>query len=173
ANDPGVSLSITPFLKDMSVLEYQTHEHTVSTLMQHFTGDPPQSRVLDVACGSGLVAKKVKATLFVGVDASEGMLKEAKLTGLYQYFAVWEVCETARPGGLVCLSKEHYPCPEYSSYNKALERALTQMESEGQLARLTATKIRRFLVNTQTDEEELNKRGYIPGTVHLFRKSYF
>lgn len=55
--------------------------------MKYFTEDPSQTRVLDVACGSGLVAKKMVESgfgQFVGVDASEGMLKEAELTGLYQ-----------------------------------------------------------------------------------------
>uniref|UniRef100_A0A8C6TSL4 Methyltransferase domain-containing protein n=1 Tax=Neogobius melanostomus TaxID=47308 RepID=A0A8C6TSL4_9GOBI len=73
--------------RDLLTMEYRAHEHAVTVLMQHFTGDPSQTRVLDVACGSGLVAKRMVELgfcQFVGVDASEGMLKEAKLTGLYQ-----------------------------------------------------------------------------------------
>ncbi|KAK7925285.1 hypothetical protein WMY93_007595 [Mugilogobius chulae] len=73
--------------QNLSLLEYKSPEYLVTVLMQHFTGDPAHTRVLDVACGSGLVAKKmVKLGFrqFVGVDASEGMLKEAENTKLYQ-----------------------------------------------------------------------------------------
>lgn len=69
------------------MLEYRAHEHGVTVLMQHFTGDTSKTKVLDLACGSGLVAKKMVELgfrQFVGVDASEEMLKEAHLTGLYQ-----------------------------------------------------------------------------------------
>ncbi|CAL9685057.1 unnamed protein product [Knipowitschia caucasica] len=68
-------------------MQYQGHVHTVSLLIKHFRGDPAQARVLDVACGTGLVAKQMSLLgfrHFVGVDASEGMLREAELTQLYE-----------------------------------------------------------------------------------------
>ncbi|KAK7925284.1 hypothetical protein WMY93_007594 [Mugilogobius chulae] len=170
--------------QDLSLLEYKGPEYLVTVLMQHFTGDPAHTRVLDVACGSGLVAKKAVR----GVDASEGMLKEAENTKLYQDLqlavlgkqplsvekdsfdvvtvsggfnpgfipisVVRELCEATKPGGLVCICRGNYSRPEYISYDTELEEELTKMESEGLWTRLTDTKVPRFVINTETEELE-------------------
>uniref|UniRef100_A0A8C6TCF7 Methyltransferase domain-containing protein n=1 Tax=Neogobius melanostomus TaxID=47308 RepID=A0A8C6TCF7_9GOBI len=193
---------------DILTLGYRAHEHAVTVLMQHFTGDPSQTRVLDVACGSGLVAKTMVELgfgQFVGVDASEGMLKEAELTGLYQdlhhailgtqalsvereWFdvvtvvgglypgfipvsAVREFYEATKPGGLVCMSRGNYPRPEYISYDEALEETLAEMETEGLWTRLTATKVQRYVADHLCEEEDPDRREYIPGTIYVFKKS--
>lgn len=73
--------------QDMSVLEYRAPALAVKTLSTHFTGDRQTAVVLDVACGTGLVAKQLKSIgfgHFVGVDGSKPMLEVAKNTGLYQ-----------------------------------------------------------------------------------------
>lgn len=73
--------------QDMSVLEYRAPAFAAKTLSPHFTGDRENAVVLDIACGTGLVAKQLKCLgfgHFVGVDGSTAMLEEAKNTGLYQ-----------------------------------------------------------------------------------------
>uniref|UniRef100_A0A8C6TLT3 Methyltransferase like 27 n=1 Tax=Neogobius melanostomus TaxID=47308 RepID=A0A8C6TLT3_9GOBI len=73
--------------QDVSVLEYHAPSFAAKTLSPHFTGDRPSAVVLDIACGTGLVAKQLKSLgfgRFVGVDGSQPMLALAKSTGLYQ-----------------------------------------------------------------------------------------
>uniref|UniRef100_A0A8C6U7Y0 Methyltransferase domain-containing protein n=1 Tax=Neogobius melanostomus TaxID=47308 RepID=A0A8C6U7Y0_9GOBI len=71
---------------DCCNLGYKGPVCTAEVLMKHFTLSPDQVRVLDLACGTGLVAKEVRPGFrhFVGVDASQPMLEKARLTGLYQ-----------------------------------------------------------------------------------------
>lgn len=89
--DPQYDEWAPNYEKDLALMEYRAQEDLVQALVQYFRATPAQTlaqtRILDVACGSGLVAKKLseyKFCHFVGVDASAGMLREAKQTGLYQ-----------------------------------------------------------------------------------------
>ncbi|KAF1388569.1 hypothetical protein PFLUV_G00091660 [Perca fluviatilis] len=73
--------------QDHSLIGYRAPHQTVDFLNANFSGSREQVLVLDVACGSGWVAK-LMAELgfrnFVGVDGSKGMLEQAAKTGLYQ-----------------------------------------------------------------------------------------
>ncbi|XP_033836572.1 methyltransferase-like protein 27 [Periophthalmus magnuspinnatus] len=72
---------------DHDMMDYMAPAHTAQTLMKHVRHSPDQSLVLDVACGSGLVAKMLSSLgfrHFVGVDGSAAMLEEARKTTLYQ-----------------------------------------------------------------------------------------
>ncbi|XP_039662973.1 methyltransferase-like protein 27 isoform X2 [Perca fluviatilis] len=66
---------------------YRAPHQTVDFLNANISGSREQVLVLDVACGSGWVAK-LMAELgfrnFVGVDGSKGMLEQAAKTCLYQ-----------------------------------------------------------------------------------------
>ncbi|KAJ4928651.1 hypothetical protein JOQ06_004278 [Pogonophryne albipinna] len=72
---------------DLDLLNYRAPHLAVDFLDANFPGAREEVQVLDVACGSGLVAK-LMAELgfrhFVGVDCSKGMLDQAAKTGLYQ-----------------------------------------------------------------------------------------
>ncbi|XP_051255678.1 methyltransferase-like protein 27 isoform X1 [Dicentrarchus labrax] len=73
--------------KDHSLMSYRAPDLAVNHLSDHFTGNPEQALVLDVACGSGWVAKEMLELgfrHFVGVDGSKSMLEQAAKTGLYQ-----------------------------------------------------------------------------------------
>ncbi|XP_035464057.2 methyltransferase-like protein 27 isoform X1 [Scophthalmus maximus] len=73
--------------KDVSLMSYRAPHLAVNFLSENFTGTPEESLVLDVACGSGLVAKlmvELGFRRFVGVDGSKGMLDQAAESGLYQ-----------------------------------------------------------------------------------------
>lgn len=75
------------YQQDVFLMEYSAPRHAVDLLMAHFSGRPAESRVLDVACGTGLVAEQLSPLgfrLFVGVDSSAAMLEQARINGLYQ-----------------------------------------------------------------------------------------
>lgn len=73
--------------KDHALLGYRAPHLAVEFLSENFQGSREDASVLDVACGTGWVAKLMSDLgfrHFVGVDGSEGMLAKARVTGLYQ-----------------------------------------------------------------------------------------
>ncbi|XP_040908325.1 methyltransferase-like protein 27 isoform X4 [Toxotes jaculatrix] len=73
--------------QDVAVLDYRAPSLAANSISSNFRGDREAAVVLDVACGTGLVAKQLKRhgfTQFVGIDGSEAMLDLARESGLYQ-----------------------------------------------------------------------------------------
>ncbi|XP_031713199.1 methyltransferase-like protein 27 [Anarrhichthys ocellatus] len=73
--------------QDLALLDYRAPSLAVNSISSHFSGDREAAVVLDVACGTGLVAKQMKRHgfgHFVGIDGSEAMLMLARESGLYQ-----------------------------------------------------------------------------------------
>ncbi|XP_047462667.1 methyltransferase-like protein 27 isoform X2 [Mugil cephalus] len=73
--------------QDVAVLEYRAPSLAANCISSYFSGEREAAIVLDVACGTGLVAKQMKKhgfQHFVGVDGSQAMLEIAKGTALYQ-----------------------------------------------------------------------------------------
>ncbi|XP_068436623.1 methyltransferase-like protein 27 [Clinocottus analis] len=73
--------------QDHNFMKYTAPNQAVNFLFENFSGRPEEVQVLDVACGSGWVAKlmfELGFKHFVGVDGSQGMLDEAAKTGHYE-----------------------------------------------------------------------------------------
>ncbi|XP_074510500.1 methyltransferase-like protein 27 isoform X3 [Sebastes fasciatus] len=73
--------------QDTEMINYRAPHLMVDFLNANFSGNREEVQVLDVACGSGLVAKlmiELGFKHFAGVDGSKGMLEQAAKTGLYQ-----------------------------------------------------------------------------------------
>ncbi|XP_049598916.1 methyltransferase-like protein 27 [Syngnathus scovelli] len=73
--------------QDVELIDYRAPSLAASKVSAHFSGERQAAEVLDVACGTGMVAKMMKwegFERFVGVDSSEGMLQYARQSGLYQ-----------------------------------------------------------------------------------------
>uniref|UniRef100_A0A671TM77 Methyltransferase like 27 n=1 Tax=Sparus aurata TaxID=8175 RepID=A0A671TM77_SPAAU len=72
---------------DVAVLDYRAPSLAANSISTHFSGDREAAVVLDVACGTGLVAQQMKRHgfgHFVGIDGSQAMLEVARESGLYQ-----------------------------------------------------------------------------------------
>ncbi|XP_056252921.1 methyltransferase-like protein 27 [Seriola aureovittata] len=73
--------------QDVAVLDYHAASQAASVISSYFSGDREAAVVLDVACGTGLVAKQMKLDgfgHFVGIDGSKAMLDVAQEKELYQ-----------------------------------------------------------------------------------------
>ncbi|XP_061607174.1 methyltransferase-like protein 27 isoform X2 [Phyllopteryx taeniolatus] len=74
--------------KDVELIEYRAPALAAEGVSAHFSGERRAAApVLDVACGTGKVAKMMEREgfrHFVGVDCSEGMLRSARRSGLYR-----------------------------------------------------------------------------------------
>ncbi|XP_030294735.1 methyltransferase-like protein 27 [Sparus aurata] len=74
-------------MQDVAVLDYRAPSLAANSISTHFSGDREAAVVLDVACGTGLVAQQTKRHgfgHFVGIDGSQAMLEVARESGLYQ-----------------------------------------------------------------------------------------
>uniref|UniRef100_A0A8B9BQQ7 Methyltransferase like 27 n=1 Tax=Anser brachyrhynchus TaxID=132585 RepID=A0A8B9BQQ7_9AVES len=72
---------------DVAALEYRAPHLAAASLAFAFPAPPARARVLDVGCGTGLVARELQRRGFGclhGVDGSAGMLERARGTGLYR-----------------------------------------------------------------------------------------
>ncbi|XP_051890892.1 methyltransferase-like protein 27 isoform X2 [Pristis pectinata] len=73
--------------KYMSVMEYNAPKFSVETIASVYSEDRSSALVLDVPCGTGMVAEglqKLGFKNFHGMDGSEKMLKISESKGLYQ-----------------------------------------------------------------------------------------
>uniref|UniRef100_A0A8C7AEC8 Methyltransferase like 27 n=1 Tax=Neovison vison TaxID=452646 RepID=A0A8C7AEC8_NEOVI len=77
--------------QDVAALRYRAPRLAVDCLTQALPGPPHAARILDVACGTGLVAAELHARGFLqlhGVDGSPEMLDQARARGLYQHLSL-------------------------------------------------------------------------------------
>lgn len=73
--------------QDVAFLGFYASHHVAKSISSHFSGNREAAVVLDVACGTGLVAKMMKQDgfgQFVGIDGSKDMLEEARKKKLYR-----------------------------------------------------------------------------------------
>ncbi|XP_059911867.1 methyltransferase-like protein 27 isoform X3 [Gadus macrocephalus] len=156
--------------KDVSLLDYRAPLLAADLVSAHFPGERGAAWVLDVACGTGLVAAEMKKHGFgrlVGLDGSKGMLQLAKNTGLYEDVRQCMLGEDQLPvtwGGLVCMTTRSNR--DNVLYKACLEQQLKLMEDEGLWSRVTATEVEEWERAVSVDEV-----GYIGGCVYIYRVS--
>ncbi|XP_033620785.1 methyltransferase-like protein 27 isoform X1 [Fukomys damarensis] len=89
--------------QDVAALQYRAPSLAVDCLTQALPPLPHTALILDVACGTGLVAAELQARGFLqlhGVDGSPKMLEQARIRGLYRQLS------------LCTLGQEPLPSPE-------------------------------------------------------------
>ncbi|XP_068765910.1 methyltransferase-like protein 27 [Struthio camelus] len=87
--------------QDVAALEYRAPRLAAASLAFAFPAPPSEALVLDVACGTGLVAQELQGWGFCqlhGVDGSAGMLEWARATGLYRELRCCVLGRESLPG---------------------------------------------------------------------------
>ncbi|XP_023371488.1 methyltransferase-like protein 27 isoform X3 [Otolemur garnettii] len=162
--------------QDVATLQYRAPRLAVDCLSQAFPGLPHDALILDVACGTGLVAAELQARGFSqlhGVDGSPGMLEQARARSLYQHLSLCTLGQELLPspeGGLVCLTTRTNP--SNLRYKEALEATLDGLEQARVWQRLVAWPVDRWELATSELEVGPNTltEGFISGIVYLYRK---
>ncbi|PNJ85811.1 LOW QUALITY PROTEIN: METTL27 isoform 1 [Pongo abelii] len=108
--------------QDVATLQYRAPHLTVDCLTQALPGPLHSALILDVACGTGLVAAELRAPGFLqlhGVDGIPGMLEHARAHGLYQHLSLFTLGQEPLPSPertfnavliVGALSDSHVPC---------------------------------------------------------------
>ncbi|XP_061607179.1 methyltransferase-like protein 27 [Phyllopteryx taeniolatus] len=187
--------------QDVELIEYRAPALAADRVSAHFSGERRASApVLDVACGTGLVAKTMEREgfrHFVGVDCSEGMLRSARRSGLYRELktAVLGDQPLPVPSGefkvvmtVGALSASHIPAKAIRELCRAAEQGglvcMTARSNrdnldykaalEGEMKQMEDEGLWRRVDVTHVTEWERgvtdHERGYIPGCVYLFQK---
>ncbi|XP_048225239.1 methyltransferase-like protein 27 isoform X2 [Perognathus longimembris pacificus] len=186
--------------QDVAALQYQAPRLAVDCLINTCPGLDLQSLILDVACGTGLVASELQARGFLqlhGVDGSPEMLKQAQARGLYQKLSLCtlgqeplpspevgalshgqvpctvipELLRVTKPGGLLCLTTRTNP--SNLAYKEELEASLDQLEQAGAWERLAVQPVDSWELATSELEVASGTRaqdGFISGIIYLYRK---
>ncbi|XP_044540693.1 methyltransferase-like protein 27, partial [Gracilinanus agilis] len=87
--------------QDVGTLDYQAPRLAVDCLASAFLSSPQEALLLDVACGTGLVAVELQKRGFChlhGVEGSKSMLEVAKNRGLYQQLSLCILGPEPLPG---------------------------------------------------------------------------
>ncbi|MBN3308296.1 MET27 protein, partial [Amia calva] len=156
--------------QDVAILDYRAPGLAADALAAGFQGDRENAVVLDVACGTGLVASRPQTLgfrRFVGVDGSAAMLRLARNRGLYQELLQCMLGSAPLPfsaGGFVCMTTRGNTSDE--EYKDRLESLLAEMESEGLWGPVSVTEVKELIRAGSVQES-----GYIPGHVYLYRKT--
>ncbi|KAL2095394.1 hypothetical protein ACEWY4_010113 [Coilia grayii] len=187
--------------EDVALLEYRAPGLATECIASHFQGDKGSAKVLDVACGTGLVSLKLKDRgfqCFSGVDGSDAMLELSRRTGLYQ--DLWQCLLGLEPlpvqpdtydvivivGALsvghlpVSVIEELWFATKPGGYICMTTRANAdnlQYKADLELLLEEMTRDRRLSRVSVTEVQdweravEDHETGYVPGVVYLYRKA--
>lgn len=194
--------------KDSEMLNYSAPQQVTDFIDAHYTGSHEDAQVLDVACGSGLVAKlmsEVGFKNFVGVDGSQGMLDLADETGLYRELkqallgtqplpaqndtfdlvviigalrhgfvpvsTIRELCQAAKPGGYVCMSRVEIKLESGDEYKRCMERELQLMVEEGLWTLVATGEINKYIKDVYHENDKQENEKFLDGCIYLYRKA--
>ncbi|KAG5284500.1 hypothetical protein AALO_G00027390 [Alosa alosa] len=187
--------------EDVALLDYRAPSLATECIASHVQGDRDSAKVLDVACGTGLVSMKLKEKgfqHFSGLDGSEVMLDLSRKTGLYQ--ELWKCLLGLEPLPVQAeayevvvivgaLSVGQVPVPVIEEMWRATKpgghicmttRANPdnlKYKAELELALDSMVSEGRMIRVAVSEVEEWEKAvqehetGYIPGAVYLYRKA--
>ncbi|KAI4878777.1 hypothetical protein NFI96_028784 [Prochilodus magdalenae] len=188
--------------QDVAVLDYQAPLLAAESIASVFKGDKERAFVLDVACGTGLVSAHLRRNgfcQFVGVDGSEGMLDQARKTGLYQELKQCMLGQDALPvqnetydivvivGALsvgqvpVAVIRELWQATKPGGYVCMTTRGNAdnleyKSEMECMIRKMEEEKRWSCITVNEVEEWERavaeHESGYIPGAVYLYQRTY-
>uniref|UniRef100_A0A671TML6 Methyltransferase like 27 n=1 Tax=Sparus aurata TaxID=8175 RepID=A0A671TML6_SPAAU len=173
------------FNSDVAVLDYRAPSLAANSISTHFSGDREAAVVLDVACGTGLVAQQVnlqdQKELQQAAQGSSSLLLTDGLSslpaGLFDVVVivgalsvgqvpvdvVRELFKSTKPGGYICMTTRSNH--DNLQYKASLERELKQMEEEELWTCVEYSQVEDW--ERAVSEQE---HGYISGAVYIYKK---
>ncbi|XP_015668289.1 methyltransferase-like protein 27 [Protobothrops mucrosquamatus] len=185
--------------QDVAVLQYQAPSLAAAFLASIFQGSPENALVLDVACGTGLVAQELQAKgfrHFHGLDGSQEMLEHAQHKGLYEDLKLCLLGQGTLPAPegsydatviVGALSEGHVPSgvipqlllvtkPDWCAWLSSLNAMcylnvvnLNDLEQQGLWEKVGMQEVEKWERATSHQESDQGS-DYISGVVYIYRK---
>ncbi|EGW14497.1 Williams-Beuren syndrome chromosomal region 27 protein [Cricetulus griseus] len=177
--------------QDVAALKYKEPCLAVECLSGAPLGPPHDALILDVACGTGLVAVEVRPS--DNVKSPHLIHKAGTYRCLRSYYSQWtfdaviivgnlregqvpcsaipELLRVTKPGGLVCLTTRSNL--SNLPYKEVLEATLDSLEQAGAWECLVAKPVEHWELATSEHKTGLGNcanDGFISGIVYLYRK---
>uniref|UniRef100_A0A8C6VF41 Methyltransferase like 27 n=1 Tax=Naja naja TaxID=35670 RepID=A0A8C6VF41_NAJNA len=159
--------------QDVAVLQYQAPSLAAAFLASVFQGSAEDALVLDVACGTGLVAQELQGKGFRhlhGLDGSREMLEHAQHKGLYEDLKLCLLGQETLPapeGGYVCLTTRNNL--SNLRYKIELQQLLNDLEQQGLWEKVGMQEVEKWERATSHQESDQDS-DYISGVVYVYRK---
>ncbi|XP_035293718.1 methyltransferase-like protein 27 isoform X1 [Cricetulus griseus] len=153
--------------QDVAALKYKEPCLAVECLSGAPLGPPHDALILDVACGTGLVAVETPRAGTFDAVIIVGNLRE----GQVPCSAIPELLRVTKPGGLVCLTTRSNL--SNLPYKEVLEATLDSLEQAGAWECLVAKPVEHWELATSEHKTGLGNcanDGFISGIVYLYRK---
>ncbi|XP_072445592.1 methyltransferase-like protein 27 isoform X2 [Chiloscyllium punctatum] len=149
--------------QDMMILDYRAPVMVAESLAAVIHEDRDKALVLDVACGTGLVAKQV-----VNYSYDVVVIVGALSGGQVPFAILPELHRVTKRGGFVCMTTRSNTSNQL--YKKQLQAVIEEMEQNGLWERITVQEIEHWEKAIAECEAEQGST-YISGTIYLYRKS--
>ncbi|XP_035991452.1 methyltransferase-like protein 27 isoform X2 [Fundulus heteroclitus] len=155
----------------------ETYHQMFERGFRNFVGVDCSKEMLEQAAATGLYQKLHQALLGTEpLPAQPGVFDLVVLVGgLGVGFApvcvVRELCEAAKPGGLICVARGNHTTPEEREFGVHLNREVQLMEEEGLWSRVAVRQVDRYMLDPQLKTKVQGDMVYIPGSLYLYRKS--
>ncbi|PWA28217.1 hypothetical protein CCH79_00018573 [Gambusia affinis] len=83
-----------------------------------------------------------------------------------------ELCNAAKPGGLICLARGNHTSSAEKQYDADLDLELQVLVDEGLLSRVAVKKVERYMLDPQVEASRQDVDPvYITGTLYLYQKT--
>ncbi|XP_029333663.1 methyltransferase-like protein 27 [Mus caroli] len=164
--------------QDVAALKYRAPCLAVDCLSRALRGSPHDALILDVACGTGLVAVEQTTVTITHLHPAPHagtfdavIIVGALSEGQVPCSAIPELLRVTKPGGLVCLTTRTNP--SNLPYKEALEATLDSLEQAGVWECLVTQPVDHWELATSEQEMGLGtcaNDGFISGIIYLYRK---
>uniref|UniRef100_A0A4W6DRY9 Methyltransferase domain-containing protein n=1 Tax=Lates calcarifer TaxID=8187 RepID=A0A4W6DRY9_LATCA len=145
---------------------------------RHFVGVDGSKGMLELAAKTGLYQDLRLALLGTQpLPAQTGsfdvvIIIGALRDGFVPVSVVRELCDAAKPGGYICMSRVNLKSESGEQYRECMERELQLMEEEGLWTHLVTKDMDKYMMDVYNSSkvEELTNQ-YLNGSMYLYKKS--
>ncbi|XP_037639625.1 methyltransferase-like protein 27 [Sebastes umbrosus] len=144
---------------------------------RHFAGVDGSKGMLEQAAKTGLYQDLKLALLgteplptqtgWFDVVIIVGALRD----GFVPVSVVRELCDAAKPGGYICMSRVDPKSESGNKYKVSMEKELQLMEEEGLWTHVITREMDKYMMDVYNICKDVHDEQYLNGTMYLYRKS--
>ncbi|XP_054878873.1 methyltransferase-like protein 27 [Poeciliopsis prolifica] len=92
--------------------------------------------------------------------------------GFAPFSVIRELCDAAKPGGLICLARGNHTSPAEEDVGTQLQRELQLLEDDGLWSRVVVQQVARYMLNPQVEASRRDEGPvYVTRSLYLYQKT--